>query len=69
MKAFFKDSVDGTISLILNQITQAETGPTGGRRVKNIIMVGGFAESKYLQSEIKNSLGYRKIKLQRPSTS
>jgi hypothetical protein len=32
-------------------------------------MVGGFAESKYLEAEIEDCLALKNIKLRRPDTS
>ncbi|KIW07496.1 uncharacterized protein PV09_01461 [Verruconis gallopava] len=66
MKAFFDDCVDGVLSLVRDQVLQAELE---GKRVTNIVMVGGFAESEYLQKEMKRSMGYRDITLHRPQES
>jgi len=66
MKSFFDPCVDRIFELILGQTAQADRLRT---RVKNIFLVGGFAESEYLQQEIKYSLGLRQIQLRRPDTS
>ena len=36
---------------------------------QNILLVGGFAESRYLDAELRRAFGELKIKLERPATS
>ncbi|KAN0071932.1 hypothetical protein V8E54_009661 [Elaphomyces granulatus] len=66
MRSFFNPCVNQIIELIQGQINQINMKRT---RVKNIFLVGGFAESEYLQQEIELSLGLRHIQLRRPNTS
>jgi len=66
MRSFFDPCVNRIIELIQGQIDQINMKRT---RVKNIFLVGGFAESEYLRQEIELSLGLRHIQLRRPDTS
>ena len=56
LKSFFALSVDGTLDLIERQVTAVTNMPSGGglpNQVTNIFLAGGFAESEYLLSKIK----------------
>jgi hypothetical protein len=56
LKSFFAISVDGTLDLIERQVTAVTNMPSGGglpNQVTNIFLGGGFAESEYLLSKIK----------------
>merc|ERR1711939_1152105 len=66
MQGFFDPCVDDVVELIADQVDQAEEA---GRWVKNIVMIGGFAESRYLEAEIDKSMNLRGIRLRRPPTS
>ncbi|KAK0125658.1 hypothetical protein ONS95_000339 [Cadophora gregata] len=66
MKSFFNPCVDLVFELIAGQLMQIETM---GLRVRNLLLVGGFAESKYLQEELTQSLTLRRIALRLPDTS
>ncbi|KAN0071918.1 hypothetical protein V8E54_009647 [Elaphomyces granulatus] len=66
MRSFFDPCVNQIIELIQGQINQINMQLT---RVKNILLVGGFSNSEYLQQEIEFSLGLRHIQLRRPDTS
>jgi len=66
MKSFFDPCVDQIVELIRGQVKQVARLRT---RLKNIFLVGGFAESEYLQEEISYSLGLNRLQLRRPDTS
>lgn len=66
IKGFFDQCVKKIIDLLEGHIRQIERL---GKRTKNIFLVGGFGESKYLQQEIDFSLRLRNIKLRVPDTS
>ncbi|KAH0558448.1 hypothetical protein GP486_004894 [Trichoglossum hirsutum] len=66
MRSFFEPCVDRIVDLIQGQVGQIERLRT---RPKNIFLIGGFAESKYLQEEIEYSLRLRNIQLRIPDTS
>ncbi|PVH78397.1 hypothetical protein DL98DRAFT_590324 [Cadophora sp. DSE1049] len=63
MKEFFDPCVDTVLELIQNQILQVEQK---NNRVKNVFLVGGFGESRYLQQELEESLTLRKIAMRHP---
>ena len=83
MKSFFNPCVEGVVELIQGQIQQVEKRrnrvkvnnslpknvTVGQLIVQNVILVGGFGESLYLQEELKESLDLRRITMQRPDTS
>ncbi|KAF7185658.1 Chaperone protein DnaK [Pseudocercospora fuligena] len=54
----------GIVKMILDQLEQVSTGKN--RRVKNVLLVGGFGASPYLQEKLKESLAMRKIGLRLP---
>ncbi|KAH0538333.1 hypothetical protein FGG08_005068 [Glutinoglossum americanum] len=66
MRSFFDPCVDRIVELIEGQIAQVARLQT---RLKNIFLIGGFAESKYLREEIEYSLRLRNIQVRRPDTS
>ncbi|KAI9776338.1 MAG: hypothetical protein M1839_000418 [Geoglossum umbratile] len=66
MRSFFDPCVDEIVELIQGQAAQIERLRI---RLKHIFLVGGFAESRYLQDEIRVSLQLRQIQLHRPDTS
>jgi hypothetical protein len=56
LKSFFALSVDGTLDLIERQVTAVTNMHSGGglpNQVTNIFLGGGFAESEYLLSKVK----------------
>ena len=83
MKSFFDPCVDGVVDLILGQVQQVERKYDRVRVnsslpknvmvrqliVQNVFLVGGFGESPYLQEELEESLGLRRITMRRPDTS
>jgi hypothetical protein len=67
MRRFFAKSLEGIIRLIEEQI-QSITNK--GRSTKNILLIGGFAESPYLKDQLMISFEtLRRIGLQIPETS
>ncbi|KAK5163262.1 uncharacterized protein LTR77_010848 [Saxophila tyrrhenica] len=65
MKELMNSCVNGVIELIKDQISKVN--PNQGTRVKNVILVGGFGASPYLQDELRKSLALRGIAMRRPS--
>lgn len=66
MERFFDVCVGQIVTLIRDQADQIERK---GGRPKNVIMVGGFAESVYLQRQIETTLSMYRLNLRRPETS
>ncbi|KIW07011.1 uncharacterized protein PV09_01906 [Verruconis gallopava] len=67
MRDFFNPCVDEIIEMIKLHIREIESH---GSRAKNLFLIGGFGESKFLQEEIRDSLRMRsEIALRMPETS
>jgi hypothetical protein len=67
MRRFFAKSLEGIVRLIEEQIQSIRNK---GRSTKNILLIGGFAESPYLNDQLKISFEtLRRIALQVPDTS
>ncbi|KAF2495164.1 hypothetical protein BU16DRAFT_539159 [Lophium mytilinum] len=66
MRSFFDPCVDGVIELYQGQLQQIERQ---GRRLKNVFLIGGFGESRYLEAELQAALKFRNVELRRPDTS
>jgi len=68
MECFFEPCITPILNMVKAQRRQIEDR---GTRLKNVFLVGGFAESPYLQTSIEeylSSLRY-KVELRRPDTS
>jgi hypothetical protein len=67
MRKFFAKSLEGIVRLIEQQI---QSVTSLGRGTKNILLIGGFAESPYLQEQLRISFErLRRVALQIPETS
>ncbi|KAH8685431.1 hypothetical protein BGZ60DRAFT_522721 [Tricladium varicosporioides] len=66
MEGFFEPRVDSILDLILGQVGQLEDKR---HEVKKVFLVGGFAQSEYLQQSIRESLTLRGLELYAPETS
>ncbi|KUJ18836.1 uncharacterized protein LY89DRAFT_717366 [Mollisia scopiformis] len=66
MKSFFEPSANDIVQLIDGQREQIEKRRT---RLRHVFLVGGFAESVYLQETIRRSLDMRRLDLCIPETS
>ncbi|KAF2658712.1 hypothetical protein K491DRAFT_755999 [Lophiostoma macrostomum CBS 122681] len=68
MEVFF-DGCVGQIINLLREHKEAIQKSGTGVRLRNVILVGGFGESKYLQEQITEHLGLTDINLRQPDTS
>lgn len=63
LKRIFKPVMDEIIPLISDQIQQTEKTPNNAsvekKRVKLVLLVGGFGNSLYLQNKISDTFGHR----------
>jgi hypothetical protein len=67
MRAFFDPCVDDIVEMVKYHIRSIDDF---GSRVKNLFLIGGFGESKYLQQELRDSMQRRdEISLRIPDTS
>ncbi|KAH7342511.1 hypothetical protein BKA65DRAFT_504250 [Rhexocercosporidium sp. MPI-PUGE-AT-0058] len=66
MESFFEPRATVIVNLIQGQVERVERLRT---KLKNVFLVGGFAESKYLQSSVSESLKLRGLELKVPDTS
>ncbi|KAH6724439.1 hypothetical protein DL95DRAFT_464978 [Leptodontidium sp. 2 PMI_412] len=66
MESFFEPRATAIVNLIQGQVEQVQRLRT---KLRNVFLVGGFAESKYLQSSINESLQMRGLELRIPDTS
>lgn len=57
------DDVQKTFKLCLDRITEALNNQLVGSTVKRILMVGGFSESSYLQTQLREKYGRRGIQI------
>jgi len=62
----FRDSVDGTLKLIQEQLTKIDLRNERGR-VRDIFLSGGFSANEYLFRQVKKSTAGRNINVVRAS--
>ncbi|KAH6663361.1 hypothetical protein B0J14DRAFT_609302 [Halenospora varia] len=66
MEGFFEPRIDSIVGLILGQFEELQDDR---HQVKKIFLVGGFAQSPYLQESVRESLEARDLDFHAPETS